>query len=437
MMHSSLRHLLLLSCLLLAPLAPAEGAEQAPNSWASTGDLSQVRREHTATLLLDGRVLVVGGSGKDGKRSGIYDTAEFYEPAMGSWSPAGSLGQGQARHYHTATRLLDGRVLVAGGRGSDTTVILSTVELYDPATGTWSPTGSLNQARRDHTATLLPDGRVLVVGGRGAGDTSFNSAELYDPAKGEWSLTAPLPYVCRDHTATLLNDGRVLVAGGRSKDAAFYAYATLYEPVTGQWTPTASLTHGREGHTATLLPGGRILISAGQGVDLAAKDGVAELNTAELYDPGAGTWASTGTVLAQGREGHTATLLRDGRVLISGGTNADTVLASAELYDPATDRWLPAAPLSGARSLHTATLLNDGRVLVAGGDSGSGALGSVELYEAGAPPADAPGDDPPGVPPSSQGSYYSSGCAAAASPQALWPLALLLLALRWRRVRHE
>ncbi len=131
--------------------------QAAPNTWSDTGSLGTARHKHTATLLPDGKVLVVGGVGS----SGYLASAELYDPATGVWSATGSLTT--ARYNHTATLLPDGKVLVVGGYGSSG--YLTSAELYDPATGTWSTTGSLATARDKHTATLLPDGKVLVVGG--------------------------------------------------------------------------------------------------------------------------------------------------------------------------------------------------------------------------------------------------------------------------------
>ncbi len=176
-------------------LSPAD----APFTFSNTGSLATARELHTATLLPNGKVLVVGGRGSSG---GVLASAELYDPASGSWSATGSLNT--ARLVHTATLLPNGKVLVAGGFNGG---FLSSAELYDPASGTWSATGSLTIARRAHTATLLPNGKILVAGGIGNGGT-FNSAELYDPASGTWSATGSLNTARESHTATLLLTAR-------------------------------------------------------------------------------------------------------------------------------------------------------------------------------------------------------------------------------------
>ncbi|HSJ56616.1 MAG TPA: kelch repeat-containing protein, partial [Anaerolineae bacterium] len=181
--------------------------------------------------------------------------------APGAWSPTGSMGM--PRVAHTATLLPDGRVLVVGGAASTgpEPVVLASAELYDSAGGTWSPTAPMSLPRGGHTATLLQDGRVLVAGGDGD-PASWASAEIYDPVTETWSSTGALQVGRALHSATLLQDGRVLVAGGIASDRSS---TELYDPATGTWSQTGSLTTGRDSHTATLLPDGRVLVVGGYG----------------------------------------------------------------------------------------------------------------------------------------------------------------------------
>jgi hypothetical protein len=326
----------------------------AAGSWSPTGSMTVARREHTATPLPDGRVLVAGGclpepifDGFFCPQGGAVASAELYDPGTGIWSATGSMSV--ARLEHTATPLLDGRVLVAGGcapgaGGICLPGVLASAEIYDPKTGTWSPTGSSSLGRFGGGATLLLDGRVLVRGGA----PNNTGAELYDPTTGIWSPTGSTSGSASS-IGTRLRDGRVLTATGGANASG----VELYDPTTGTWSTTGSPV-GFIG-TATLLMDGRVL-------------GTSDTNgtSAQLYDPGTGIWSATGSMSA-GPLG-TATLLTDGTVLVAGGTQDTGVLASAEVYDPASGTWSPTESMGVARAGHTATLLRDGRMLVAGGD---------------------------------------------------------------------
>jgi WD40 repeat protein len=296
------------------------------DTWRYTGFMSEARANHTATLLPSGKVLVAGGSNNN--YATLY-SAEIYDPATGKWSSTGSLKT--ARCGHSATLLPSGQVLVAGLGFNDP----YSAELYDPATGTWSYTGSMNAKRIGHTATLLSNGKVLVVGGADSPYLPFAvhaSAELYDPAAGTWSYTGSMNVKRIRHTATLLPNGKVLVAGGDDGSgtaSGFHASAELYDPAMGTWSYTGSMNEIRVSHTATLLPNGKVLVAGGKYLF--------PISSAELYDPVAGTWSYTGSMNIK-RESHTATLLADKRVLVATGIGGSAYpydyLATADLYEP-------------------------------------------------------------------------------------------------------
>jgi len=358
-----------------------------PGTFSNTGSLATARVFHTETLLPNGKVLVAGGQDSFGN---ALASAELYNPASGTWTATGSLTT--PRYQHTATLLPDGKVLVAGGDSASPS--LASAELYDPATGTWTATGSLATPmdRFAHSATLLPNGKVLVAGGWSFlnGGNAIASAELYNPATGTWTATGSLTAARSFHPAMLLSNGKVLVAAGSSSGnnppgpSSCLASAELYDPASGTWTATGSLVTGRVNHTATLLPNGKVLVAGGF-------NGSIVLASAELYDPATGTWTATGS-LNTARRGHTATLLTDGKVLVAGGNNGVSSLTSAELYDPATGTWTATGSLNTARRRHTATLLSNGMVLVAGGVDINGMnTASAELYD---PPATTPTPTP-------------------------------------------
>lgn len=321
----------------------------------------QNRKYHTATLLLDGRVLVAGGIviGSDGGPVASA-SVELYDPESGTWAATGEMAE--VRYNHSATLLADGSVLVTGGWNS---LIdpppSSSAELYDPVSGSWSRTGQMITPRLSHTATLLRSGRVLVTGGWHDGQ-SIGPAELYDPGKRTWTATAPLPEARDGQTATLLSDGKVLVAGGRSASAPDgIATTLLYDPATGTWTATGDMIDGRNDHSTTLLDDGRVLVTGGEAGGAAPVG----LRATELFDAVTGTWTPTGPMIAA-RRGNTATVLADGTVLVT-GNNWEDPSPAAERYNPASGNWAATTGMFETVYGHTATRLLDGRVLVAGG----------------------------------------------------------------------
>jgi WD40 repeat protein len=322
-------------------------------TWNITGSLNQARSFHTAMLLPDGKVLVVGRSSA---------TTELYDPSTGTWSITGSLNV--PRDGHTATLLANGKVLVAGGFANSCCLqsdLTNTAELYDPATGEWSFTGNLNVPRRGHTATLLANGKVLVAGG---GTTAELYEELYDPATGKWSLTGTLSGFRVRHKATLLQDGKVLVAGG-CVDGECFLTAELYDPNTETWSITGSPNTPRDIHTLTLLPNGNVLLSGGEGQCCP----YIRLDTAELYNPATGRWSYTGS-LNTSRVAHTATLLPDGKVLIAGGADNTAELYDTEALGPAPTV-LPriiSASVSGKKLLITGENFHAGAVILLNGE---------------------------------------------------------------------
>jgi N-acetylneuraminic acid mutarotase len=274
--------------------------------------------------------------------------------------------------------LKNGKVLLAGEHDP-----LTSAELYDPQTGTWSATGKLITGRGGHTTTLLDDGRVLIAGGidySADGEPIFASAELFDPDSETWSEIGAMTVARFKHAAVRLLNGDVVVVGGTStepSDDRALSSAEVYSPTTGTWRTVGSLATGREQVKAVLLRDGRVLTAGGCVGHFGRYKALA---SAEVYDPQTERWTASGA-LSQARTQFSMTLLADGRVLVAGGARPFTsALATAEIYDPATGRWSSAGSMKTKRWNHRAALLPSGDVLVVGGCDVLGELTSVEIY---------------------------------------------------------
>src|SRR5215831_18754016 len=351
-----------------------------PNTWVGTGQMSVARASQTATTLPNGTVLIAGGGSAK---------AELYNPATRTFSPAGRMPV--AVTDATATLLRNGKVLVAGGLEGNHQV--SSAELYNPSTGTWSATGPMTKARSGQTAILLPNGQVLVAGGgcngsgygcdAGSFEQSQHSAELYNPATGTWARTGSMEFPRQFFTATLLRTGKVLVTGGFSNcDDDFCSdngSSELYNPATGTWSVAGHMHVAREQQTATLLPSGEVLVAGG--LNEGGFGNGSRFSSAELYHPATGKWSATAP-MAKVHVGATATLLRNGWVLVAGGGTK-----VAEIYQPQRGIWGSPGAMSIARSDPAADLLPNGHVLVTGGTGPDGRpQASAEEFLAGPGP---------------------------------------------------
>src|SRR5215469_1676022 len=348
-------------------------------AWTPTGSLGTARASHTATLLTSGLVLVTGGTGD---ANNALASSELYSSVSGSWTFTGDMNLG--RVSARGVLLPNGTVLVMGGcivndcLGSTT----KSAEIYNPATGTWSVTGSMRAGRAEFIAALLPTGKVLVAGGCTSYDANgclavTAAAELYNPTTGTWSSTGAMRAARMAMTATVLTTGKTLIAGGQTAASDALGSSELYNPGTGAFSQTGKLITARSGHSATLLKTGMVLMAGGENVN-----GISTAK-AELYNPATGTYSATGNMPSD-RQEHVALLLASGLVLISGGNNVNatttTPLASCATYNPVTGSWTKASNMANARADHTATLLNNGHVVAAGGDNANGELSRAELY---------------------------------------------------------
>ena len=316
------------------------------------------RYAHSATLLPDGRVLISGGLGAN---DAFVDETELFDPATGQFTPGPCVHK--ARAFATATRLLDGTVLVAGGfvRPYSSS---RTAERFDSHRFVFVER-TMSAPREMHTATRLADGRVLITGGFVGGVRSLWRCDLFDPATRTFRPTGDLHFNRFGHAACLLSDGRVLITGGRQFPGdRTLDWAELYDSGTGRCSTLGRMCAARFRHTATVLRDGRVFITGGYSA--AAQS---QLTSTELLEPATGTFAR-GPVMATSRMDHTATLLPDGRVLIAGGFTAEGgphTVASTEVFDPITGSFRPGPSLPVPVHEHQATLLPSGGVLITGG----------------------------------------------------------------------
>jgi WD40 repeat protein len=315
------------------------------------------RAAHTATRLPNGKVLIAGGFREEGTSEIAIASAELFDPGTNTFTPTADMNE--PRDGHTATLLPNGQVLIVGGWNQSGRS--STAELYDPETGTFEYTGSLMAPRQGMTATLLKDDRVLIAGGDSARRMSQLTAELYDPATKTFTPAGTLNHGRVAHTATLLVDGRVLLIGGASGNQEVLASAEVYDPETGQFTLTAEANLVRYKHTAVLMKEGNVLILGGSN----EKDWSGKYASAEIYDFKAGTFTEISDMnqerfkLADG-----AVLLADGNVLIGGGNR------QIEIFDVQNQSFIPAGTLDDDYYYSVLTSLQNGQVLITGGYNG-------------------------------------------------------------------
>jgi hypothetical protein len=338
---------------------PLSGLPTCTSGWAAAGSLVSGRRYHTATLLNSGKVLVTGGT-----NGSVLSTTELYDPATNSWASAAPMTL--VRSSHTATRLPSGKVLVTGGTNGSNALL--SAEVYDPATNSWTSAGTMALARSAHTAIPLSSGKVLVTGGTNASGALLSS-EVYDPATNAWAPAALMSTARFDHTATLLASGKVLVTGGQNASGQLSS-VEVYDPATNAWAPAGTLSTVLSLHTATRLNSGKVLLAGGYYT--------IQRPYAQLYDPATNSVSST-TYMATNRAAASATLLASGKVLVVGGDTLSGPTTGAELYDPASSSWSAANSMGSARHTHTATRLPSGQVLVCGGHNG-GYPTTAELY---------------------------------------------------------
>ncbi len=342
----------------------------------SNGHMASVRTDATGTLLPNGKVLITGGI----NGSAALASADVYDPATDSFSPTAN-AMSSPRVNQTATLLANGTVLIAAGNNASSEA-QATADIYDPSTNRFTLVPNLmTDARTQAAAALLQSGAVLIVGG---GDQNAASAEIYDPTTQTFTATAhPMTTNRFNPQATLLPDGGVLISGGRD-GLADLASTEIYEPDQDNFVGGPTMSSVRLHHFSILMPSGQVLLGGGDTSFLKTPTA-----SADLYDPQRDTLRPTSQPLRIGRSAAPATsavVLQDGRVFVAGGQDeqgdlAGLALASGEIYDPAFDSFTITGGLNTPRNGHTATLLSNGTILLVGGaDNARKPTSKAELY---------------------------------------------------------
>lgn len=333
-------------CVVLAVLAAAgcqepgareRAARAGGRALSAAGHTAPTQAPHQrarAVALLDGRVLVAD-----------FEPAEIFDPASGTWTPTAPQQHPQ-RAYNALVRLADGRVLSTGGSGFNASEL---AEIFDPATGAWTAAAPMTRARWHHALALLADGRVLAAGGLAYyGPQPSETAEIYDPATDTWTPTQPCNGPHADGPAIRLQDGRVLVSGAGQPE--------LFDPATGAFTWVGGPAQARPYGAGALLPDGRVLLFAGDAV------------TCEIFDPATGAFEPAGAPAEPRRIQAAYATLADGTIAVAGGHDgAGHTLSSVERYDPASGTWAYLTPLLTAREEAAMAPLPGGEALVVGG----------------------------------------------------------------------
>jgi hypothetical protein len=321
------------------------------------------------SILQDGRYLVTGGATPP--FFGVESSAEILDPATRTFSLSDD-SMDAPRWSHQQTTLADGRVLITGGRNAagpfPGAAVLAEAELYDPATDSFSPTGSMSVPRRSHRDILLDDGRVLVTGGTSslAGDLSSVSlctAEIYDPVSGTFSEAIPMDDCRQSHNLVKLLDGRVLAIGGGEGPGLENPLASVeaFNPETNEFTPVGTMNSTRLTSVTTLLRDGKVLIAF-------AWDGIDVTPNSEIYDPVANTFTPTAGFPVHGKVDLPGIRLLDGTVVCpSGGNEFIQVLPDPSVYRPEENDFVLAGSVQFTRTAPTSELLKDGRALIVGG----------------------------------------------------------------------
>lgn len=377
--------------------APPPKVAADPTQFVAGPALVAARQAHTATLLADGRVFIAGGEAAD---QSLLTSTEIFDPATNEITAGPSMPD--ARAQHSATLLASGKVLLVGGghlnviRAPDGTDVRGDALMFDPQAGAFARTPALHHARQAHVAVALLDGRVLVVGGgidknadvplQGGATTgkladATATAEIYEPRDNTWTEVAPMKSARFLHGAVLLKDGTVMVVGGATHvGQKSYNTTEIFDPQSLTFKDGPTLADERLRAATLAMSTGAVFVAAGK------VSNTKFLKTGELLGVGQSSFTTVSIPIETGTAA-SIVLLQSGRALLSGGTYcpASGCVSSkaAATFDDRDGSWTPLADMARGRSLHQTTLLQDGRVLVTGGsDNATGKLvAGTELAE--------------------------------------------------------
>lgn len=355
------------------------------SSWTTTSDMVVPVYDHSATRLNNGRIVVIGGVETTSGAPVSSNATQIYDPESNTWAamaPIPGEEQAGARDQHTATKLSNDDIIVAGGfhrvREHPATP-LSTVFRFVPYRGLWQSEPRLAVARGGHTADWVPlwrDGRrvetVVAAGGSGSSGP-LATAERYDGQNVRWD-TSRLTRARDGHAATAFMDGHLLLTGGATTPTGSATNATeLYDPGTNTWSAGPPMNQARRDHAAALMLGGKVIALGGRDRTGAPTASV------EVYDPDASTW-STRAPLRTARHNQMATVQPTGQVVVAGGVRAQP-LRSVEAYEPITDSWTRLPGLRVARSSATLSSLPGALIAMGGVASDAMAVASTERFQ--------------------------------------------------------
>jgi hypothetical protein len=352
-----------------------KGVFEPKETWVLGPSMTVSRYSHTMNLLRNGKILISGGYNATDRE---LNSSEIFDPTTITYSLSGVLNS--KRYNHSATLLSDGRILIIGGLNGST--ILSNSEIFNPNTNSFVSSGSTSVGRIYHTATLLQNGKVLIAGGASCScvNSPISSAELYDPNTGTFSTVGSMSVPRQNHTASLLPNGRVLIVGGNSGGASLSS-SEFFDPSTNSFSSSASMTIGRIGHMASEIFNGNILIVGGSQLVGGQGDGT---NVVEILNTNNISFSRTNN-LATGRSSLSSVnhifSIKDSRILILGSGS----VASSEIYYISSSSFesvgnFLSAGNSNPLTPFAAIKLNDGRIFLTGRSENNGSSKSEFFY---------------------------------------------------------